>query len=55
MHTSNYFRTQVSYDEQGIGYKNIRKRLELIYHENFKLEISQENDHFQTELKIPFL
>jgi two-component system, LytTR family, sensor kinase len=37
---------------QGVGFKNIKERLELLYRENYKLEIFNENDIFNVELEI---
>ena len=37
----------------GIGIENIKRRLNLIYKENFSLEINTKNNIFTVELKIP--
>lgn len=39
----------------GIGLKNVRKRLELIYGLNYSLQISPEQDAYVVQLKIPVL
>ncbi|AVR44688.1 hypothetical protein C7S20_05085 [Christiangramia fulva] len=55
MKTINFYKTQTSYEEVGIGYKNIRKRLDLMYGQDYKLNINNENGKFEAELKIPML
>ncbi len=37
----------------GIGLQNVRRRLELMYKDNFTFEISRENGFFHTKLRIP--
>jgi LytS/YehU family sensor histidine kinase len=37
----------------GLGIKNVRRRLELIYGDNFSLEIKQGTEHYEAELNIP--
>ncbi len=39
----------------GIGLKNVRKRLELLYPDNHTLEISQENGYYKVSLKLDIL
>lgn len=49
----NYYTTGEHYDEPGIGYRNIRQRLELLFPENHTLHIKQSPDLYQVELQIP--
>ncbi len=51
----NYFILNENYDETGIGYKNIRQRLELLYGENHQLKIKELENFYRVELQIPFL
>ncbi|NEU08916.1 hypothetical protein GZH53_11390 [Flavihumibacter sp. R14] len=37
----------------GIGLKNVRKRLELLYHDDYHLEIKNEVHSFHVELSVP--
>lgn len=39
----------------GIGIKNTRKRLNLLYRDNYELEISKINDTYFAKLSIPYL
>lgn len=41
--------------ESGIGLSNIKERLELLYHDNHRLEISSANDVFNVELIIKLI
>lgn len=50
---ANYFRPSENYDETGIGYKNIRQRLELLFPKNHTLEVQKTNDFYKVELNIP--
>lgn len=53
---SNYFRkNKEHYDVSGIGHKNLRQRLEILFPENHKLYIEIKDDLYQTTLSIPFL
>ncbi|MFT3901837.1 MAG: histidine kinase [Niabella sp.] len=49
----NYFNHGKNYGEGGIGYKNIRQRLELLYPKNHTLAIQQTQDFYKVELQIP--
>jgi two-component system LytT family sensor kinase len=49
----NYFITGQHYDEPGIGYKNIRQRLELLFPQKHTLHIRQTQDFYSVELQIP--
>lgn len=49
----NYFELNESYDESGIGYKNIRQRLEILFPKNHTLEIQETTDFYKIELNIP--
>lgn len=53
---SNYFRkNEEHYDVSGIGHKNVRQRLEILFPENHNLNIEIKDDIYQTTLIIPFL
>lgn len=43
---------QLNQDESGIGIKNTQERLDLLYPEQYKLEIKKENGLFEIELEI---
>lgn len=49
----NYFELNESYDESGIGYKNIRQRLDILFPKNHTLEIQETTDFYKIELNIP--
>jgi two-component system LytT family sensor kinase len=49
----NKYRTTKSYDEHGIGNKNISQRLNIMYPENHKLDIEQEEQYHKVTLTIP--
>lgn len=49
----NYYSTSEHYDEPGIGYKNIRHRLELLFPKKHTLYINQTPDFYKVELQIP--
>jgi LytS/YehU family sensor histidine kinase len=40
-------------ESTGIGIANVRKRLDLLYGKDYKINISDQNDKFFVELKIP--
>ena len=40
--------------QKGIGLENIQKRLEMLYQNNFELNISSEENKFKVQLEIPF-
>ncbi|MGB0525407.1 MAG: sensor histidine kinase [Flammeovirgaceae bacterium] len=37
----------------GIGLKNVKRRLELLYHDDYTLEVGEEGDRYKVMLKIP--
>lgn len=37
----------------GIGLKNVRKRMQLIYNDDAKMEVTSENDYFEVTMKLP--
>lgn len=39
-------------EKNGLGLKNMRKRLDILYDENYSLEISDQNETYEIELKI---
>lgn len=49
----NYYSTGEHYDEPGIGYKNIRQRLELLFPQKHSLFIQQTTNFYKAELQIP--
>lgn len=40
-------------DDEGIGLKNVRRRLDLLYKNDYSLTISEEDQQFEVYLKIP--
>lgn len=38
--------------ESGVGVENVKKRLELLYHKNYSLDISQENNVYSIKLSL---
>jgi two-component system, LytTR family, sensor kinase len=53
----NYYSKQLtlSSKEGGFGLKNIKQRLDLIYKNNYLLNIDDRNDEYKVELKLGFL
>ncbi|AZJ36720.1 sensor histidine kinase [Tenacibaculum singaporense] len=51
--TENHTNTSEKYMEIGIGTKNVRKRLEVLYNDNFSLTFQQSNNIFNTYLQFP--
>lgn len=49
----NYYRKNERYDEPGIGYKNIRKRLDILFPKNYTLEVEDLNCTYEVRLNIP--
>jgi len=49
----NFYQSSENYDESGIGYKNVRQRLELLFQKNYTLEVQETNDYYKIELNIP--
>ena len=41
--------------KNGIGLKNVKRRLQLIYPDVHRLQILEESDTFWVNLKLPFL
>ncbi|WP_299444153.1 histidine kinase [uncultured Aquimarina sp.] len=52
LRTKNYINTSEIYTEPGIGTKNIRQRLEVIYKDNFILEHQKSENQFEAYLKL---
>lgn len=50
----NYITNSESYDEKGIGYKNIRQRLEILFSGNYVLNVNKIQEFYQVKLQIPF-
>lgn len=46
--------TQFDIDHLGVGLTNIRQRLDLLYGKNYKFNIKNENDIFETELILNY-
>jgi len=44
--------TEINQNEVGIGLKNIQKRLDLLYKNNYQLQIENNNNWFQVNFKI---
>lgn len=51
--TENHTNTSEKYMETGIGTENIRKRLEVLYNDNFSLTFQQSNNIFNAYLQFP--
>jgi sensor histidine kinase YesM len=51
--TENYINTSEKYMENGIGTKNIKKRLEVIYKDNYTLQYQKNETIFKSYLKLP--
>ena len=47
--------SQSSIEESGVGIANARRRLELLYGNNFSLELQNETDTYSVRLVIPIL
>lgn len=50
-----YFGTQDSSKPSGIGIENVKKRLNLLYQDDYTLHISHDDEFFDVELNIPSL
>lgn len=50
---TNYLISSENYDERGIGYKNLRKRLDILFSESYRVNVIQTRDLYQVELQIP--
>ncbi len=44
-----------SYSVQGIGRDNLKRRLSLIYKDNYTLDYGHKNAYFETHLRLPFI
>lgn len=53
--TENCFNISQNYDEKGIGYKNVRQRLNILFSENYTLDVIQTSDIYHVKLQIPLL
>ncbi|RYJ42775.1 sensor histidine kinase [Flavobacterium beibuense] len=51
--TTNKYRVTQSYDEHGIGNKNISQRLSIMYPENHSLVLEQDAQYYNVTLNIP--
>lgn len=49
----NYFYNNENYDEKGIGYKNVRQRLDILFSENYRLDVIETQEIYQVKLQIP--
>ena len=52
---TNRYHSTPSYDEPGIGYKNICHRLSLLYPADYTLEFTRDNNAYSVYLNIPIL
>ncbi|MFY8009888.1 MAG: sensor histidine kinase [Flavobacterium sp.] len=50
---ANYLINSENYDEKGIGYKNVRQRLDILFSESYILDVKQTQEFYQVELQIP--
>lgn len=50
---ANYLINSENYDEKGIGNKNVRKRLDILFGENYVLDVKKTQELYQVELQIP--
>ncbi|WP_298542091.1 histidine kinase [uncultured Aquimarina sp.] len=50
---NSYDKEASSRSKNGIGIKNVERRLQLLYNKNYKLKISNDNDIYKITLKIP--
>ena len=53
MEVKNAVKAGDNYDEKGIGYKNIRQRLDLIFGKTYTLNIDEEKNYFKVFLQFP--
>lgn len=51
----NYFEENEHYDEKGIGYKNVHRRLQIIFPDKYELKINRTDEKYQIKLQIPLL
>lgn len=52
--TQNYINASEKYMEKGIGTENIKKRLEVLFKDNFTLNYNYNGSQFKAYLKMPF-
>lgn len=50
---NNNFEDKIKIDSSGIGLDNLRRRLSLLFDKDYELNITEENNIYTTELKIP--
>jgi LytS/YehU family sensor histidine kinase len=56
LETSNYIKQadfKINTDNTGTGLKNVQKRLDIIFGDNYTFEINRNSDKFEVYLKIP--
>jgi len=51
--TINKVATSERYDDKGIGYENIKQRLDVLFQDRYELTYNEENTYFISYLKIP--
>jgi sensor histidine kinase YesM len=51
--SNNKIQNNLVSDSGGIGLLNVKKRLDLLYYDSYKLEISEKNNRFDVFLSIP--
>lgn len=53
--SKNYFVNDKNYDENGIGIKNVRQRLDILYPGNYVLDIEEKQNLYEVKLQIPLI
>ncbi|MDP3453607.1 MAG: hypothetical protein Q8R90_11720 [Bacteroidales bacterium] len=51
--SNNKIQNNLISDAGGIGLLNVKKRLDLLFYDSYKLEISEKNNRFDVFLSIP--